>query len=190
MHPGQIDSITVDMTIGEIFSLFPQKAQKLAHTLTLAGLNCSSCSAATWETLEAGMLGHGFDQEEMGKLVAQLNQILTEQEDLSTISLTERAAKKFIDFAKEEGLPEANLRFGDQAGGCGGFEYLLDFALSPEDTDLVFESHSVQIFVDEKIAPRLMGSVIDYVDGLQGAGFKVSNPQVRSSCGCGKSQGY
>ncbi len=183
-------AITLDMTIGEVFSLFPHKSQKLAHALTVSGLNCSNCSAATWETLEAGMLGHGFSQDEMEKVLAKLNQILEEQEDLSTITMTERAAKKFLEFAKEEGLPEANLRFGDQAGGCGGFEYLLDFAVSPGDTDVVFEAHGVQIFVDERLVPRLMGSVIDYVDGLHGAGFKVSNPQVKSSCCCGKSQGY
>lgn len=179
-----------EMTIADIFSEFPEKSQRLAQTMTNAGLHCSNCSAATWETLEAGMLGHGFSEEQLLALIDQLNDILEEEIAVDTITLTKRAAEKFAFFAKEEGNPGCGLRFGDSAGGCGGFQYILDFCDSPTDQDEVFESEGISIFVQKPMVPRLIGSVIDYVDGLQGAGFKISNPNVKSACSCGHSQGY
>ena len=184
------ETITREMTIAEIFERFPQKSQRLAQAMSNAGLHCSSCSAATWETLEAGMLGHGMSQPAIDSLLTKLNAILKEEIDQNTISITERGAQKFQEFAVEEGKPGWGLRFGDQAGGCGGFEYILDFCEKAEEDDVVYEHHGLQIFVKKGMAGRLLGSVIDYVDGLHGAGFKISNPNVKSSCGCGKSQGY
>jgi iron-sulfur cluster assembly protein len=186
----QQDQITREMTIADIFSRFPHKSQRLAQAVTNAGLHCTSCSAATWETLEAGMLGHGLSEAAITKLLDELNAILEEELELDTITLTPRAAKKFREFAKEEGNEEFALRFGDSAGGCGGFQYLLDFSEGPEEDDAIFESEGINIHVKKGMLGRLLGSVIDYVDGLQGAGFKISNPNVKSSCGCGTSQGY
>ena len=180
-----------EMTIADILSKFPAKSQKLAQALTNAGLHCTSCSAATWETLEAGMLGHGMGESQIERLVAELNAILAEEIDLETISLTKSAAEKFHFFAKQEGFSEnAGLRFGDMAGGCGGFRYLLDFCEEPDAEDETFESRGVRIFIKKNIVPRLIGSEIDYVDGLNGSGFKISNPNAKSSCGCGHSQNY
>lgn len=184
------DQITKDMTIADIFSKFPHKSQRLAQAITNAGLHCTNCSAATWETLEAGMLGHGFSESAIAKLLNELNAILEEELDLETITLTPRAAKKFREFAAEEGNENFALRFGDSAGGCGGFQYLLDFSDSADEEDAIFESEGIPIHVKKGMLGRLLGSVIDYVDGLQGAGFKISNPNVKSSCGCGTSQGY
>lgn len=182
--------ITLDMTIADIFSTFPQKSQRLAQAMTSAGLHCSSCSAATWETLEAGMLSHGKSGEEIEKLLKELNAILEEEIDLENITLTAKAAQKFRQFAKEEGIEVPSLRFGDTAGGCGGFQYILDFSEGVEEDDAIFESEGIEIHIKKGMMGRLLGCVIDYVDGLQGAGFKISNPNVKSSCGCGTSQGY
>jgi iron-sulfur cluster assembly protein len=184
------NQITAEMTIAEILSKFPQKSQRLAQAMTNAGLHCSSCSAATWETLEAGIFGHGFSELVLEKLLKQLNEILLEEHQEDTIILTPKAAKKFKEFAEEEGMPHAGLRFGNVAGGCGGFQYLLDLSEKAEEDDEIFESEGIQIHVKKGVVSKLVGSIIDYVDGLQGAGFKISNPNVRSSCGCGHSQGY
>lgn len=183
--------ISPTMTIAEILSRFPGKSQKLAQTMTNAGLHCTSCSAATWETLEAGMLGHGMAETAITRLVAELNAVLQEPMPTDTITFTARAADKFRAFAADSGVTEPILRFGDTAGGCGAFQYLLDFCetIDPED-DVTFESEGLQIVVSKGAVSRLIGSVIDYVDGLHGAGFKISNPNVRSSCGCGSSQNY
>ncbi len=182
--------ISREMTIEEILGGFPAKSQKLAQEITNAGLHCVGCQAATWETLEAGMLGHGFPEEEIDQLVAKLNQILAEKVDLTTIQLTKRAADKFLQILKEEEKTSWGLRFGDKAAGCSGFEYVLDYSEKAGADDEIFNSHGVQIHVNKKIVSRLLGSEIDYVDGLNGSGFKVTNPNAKGSCGCGKSQSY
>lgn len=179
-----------DMTIEEIFTNFPHKSQKLAQEMTNAGLNCVGCSAASYETVEAGMLGHGMDESEIEKLLGKLNAILQEKEDLSTITITEKAAKKFLAILEEEGKSGWGLRFGEKAAGCSGFEFYLDYSEKAKEGDEVISSHGIEIHVAKASYSRLLGSVIDYVDGLQGAGFKISNPNVKSACGCGSSHGY
>ncbi|MBI5273356.1 MAG: iron-sulfur cluster assembly accessory protein [Chlamydiia bacterium] len=183
-------TITRDMTIEEVFKRFPGKGQKLAQEMTHAGLHCVGCSASTWETIETGMYGHGMTDEEIDSLLGRLNQILEEKEDLSTVTITDKAAKKYLEILAEEGKTGWGLRFGEKAAGCSGFEYFLDFSEKPKAGDLVLESNGIQIHLHHKSIERLMGSVIDYADGLQGAGFKISNPNVKSSCGCGSSHGY
>ncbi len=178
------------MTIEEILSMFPFKAQRLSQEITNAGLHCVGCHAATWETLEAGMLGHGMDDAAINRLVDRLNALLEEKVDNSTISITPRGAKKFLEILAEEGKHGWGLRFADRMAGCNGFEYVLDYSEKAQADDKIFESNGVQIHVNNGSVGRLLGSEIDYVDGLQGAGFKVSNPNVRSSCGCGTSHGY
>jgi len=182
--------ITKEMTIKEIFSSFPHKSQKLAQAMTNAGLNCTSCSAATWETLEAGVRGHGFSETALEALVVRLNAILAEESDPTTITVTPKAAEKFRLFAQEEGHKKCGLRFGDTAGGCGGFQYVLEFCDEPTNEDSVFSSEGIEIYVHEQAVSRLRGCVIDYIDSLNGGGFKISNPNVKSSCGCGTSQSY
>lgn len=180
------------MTIDQILSMFPFKAQRLSQEITNAGLHCVGCHAATWETLEAGMMGHGMNNEAIDKLVGRLNDLLNEpvQENSNSIQLSQRAALKFIEILNEEGKAGWGLRFGDRMAGCSGFEYILDYSEKANPDDETFESHGVQIHVNKAMAKRLMGSQIDYVDGLQGSGFKVTNPNVRASCGCGTSHNY
>lgn len=187
------ESIHRQMTIESILSMFPTKAARLAQEITNAGLHCIGCGAATWETLEAGMLSHGKEEKEIDTLVERLNNLLEEQEqerDLNSITLTESAAHKFVSILKEEGKAGWALRFGDRMSGCSGFEYVLDYSEKAEEGDEVFTSQGVDIHVKKESVERLKGSIIDYVDGLHGAGFKISNPHARSSCGCGSSHGY
>jgi len=182
--------ITYEMTIEEIFSRFPHKSQKLAQEITNTGLHCVGCQAATWETLETGMLGHGFTVDQIEGLLNRLNDILNEEVDLETIGLTKRAAEKFKQILADESKTNYGLRFADKAAGCSGFEYVLDYSEEAKTDDQTFHSHGVEIHVNEKMVKRLLGSEIDFVDGLNGSGFKVSNPNVKGSCGCGKSQSY
>jgi len=183
--------ITQDMTIDAILSLFPQKSQKLAMELTRKGLECVGCSAATYETLEAGVYGHGMGEEDVQELVLALNAIVNEPSaDENTITLTKAAADKFKEILKEEGKEGWGLRFGDQPGGCGGYEYILDFSKKASEDDVIFLGHGVEVHVNKHIVSRLLGSEIDYHEGLRNSGFKVTNPNVRGSCGCGNSQSY
>lgn len=178
------------MTIEQILSLFPYKAQKLAQEITRAGLHCVGCHAATWETLEAGMLGHGMAEEQINTLVQRLNALLEEEADMTSITITSRAAKKYLEILEEDAKSGWGIRFEERMAGCNGFEYVLDFSEKAEKDDETFVSQGIEIHVNKAMVPRLLGSEIDYLEGLQGAGFKVSNPNVRSSCGCGTSHNY
>lgn len=188
--PSETIRISRDMTIESILAMFPHKAQRLAQEITNAGLHCIGCQAATWETLEAGMKGHGKTEEEIQRLLDRLNALLGEEIDLTTITLTARAAQKYLSILEADGKQGYALRFGDKPAGCSGFEYILDYSEKAEADDEVFTYHGVEIHVNKATLPRLIGSEIDYVDGLMGSGFKITNPNVASSCGCGSSHGY
>ena len=178
------------MTIEHILSMFPHKAQRLSQEITNAGLHCIGCGAATWETLEAGMYGHGMDDAKINHLVERLNQLLLEKTDLTTITLTPKAAEKYLEILESEGKQGWGIRFSEKPAGCNGYEYVLDFSEKAGPTDVVLTSQGIEIHINEAIADNLIGSEIDYIDSLQNAGFKVTNPNVRSSCGCGTSHGY
>ena len=178
------------MTIDDIFAKHPQRAEKLAQILTRFGLHCAGCSAATWETIEAGVLGHGMDETVLNNLLQALNEEISKELKLDTITLTKRAAEKFKALCKEDNLEGFGLSFGDMAAGCSGFEYVLDFQKEKKPDEALFQSEGVDIFVHNSMVDRLLGSEIDFVEGLTNAGFKVSNPNSKSSCSCGSSHAY
>lgn len=106
----------------------------------------------------------------------------------SLIVLTESAATKIRGLMAEEPDGEASvLRVAVQGGGCSGFEYALGFDRSAQEGDLELESHGVTVVVDPFSAPYLHGAEIDFLETIQEAGFKISNPNVTASCGCGHS---
>jgi iron-sulfur cluster insertion protein len=107
--------------------------------------------------------------------------------DDSPVALTEVAAAKVREIAKEEGLDGQGLRVQVKGGGCSGFQYDLYFDEKPTDMDQVVESRGIKIFIDPLSAQYLEGTEIDYVEGLSGAGFKFGNPNVKGTCGCGSS---
>ncbi len=107
---------------------------------------------------------------------------------MSTISFTENGAEKVREFlaGQSADIQTAGLRVGVRGGGCSGFQYALAFD-TEHDGDKVFEDHGLRILVDEPSLPYIQGAVVDYVESLQGAGFKVENPNVIAACGCGSS---
>jgi iron-sulfur cluster insertion protein len=105
----------------------------------------------------------------------------------SAINLTAKAAEMVKSAMEQEGLAGHALRVGVMGGGCSGLQYLLDFAKEPTGEDYVLESSGIKVFIDPFSAGHLYGTVIDYVDGLHGSGFKFENPMVQRACGCGSS---
>ena len=170
--------------------MFPNKAQRLSQEITNAGLHCIGCHAAVWETLEAGMMKHGKSDTQIDELVKRLNELLNEPVNEGTIALTERGAAKFLEILTDEDKQGWGLRFSEELAGCNGYEFVLDFSEKADADDEIFCSQNVEIHVKKAMVPRLLGSEIDYVEGLRGAGFKISNPNVRSACGCGSSHNY
>jgi iron-sulfur cluster assembly protein len=104
------------------------------------------------------------------------------------ITMTDKGAEKVHEFLAGQGasVADAGLRVGVKGGGCSGFQYNLAFD-QPREGDEVFEYAGLKVLVDRPSLPYVRGSVIDYVDSLQGAGFQVNNPNVVAACGCGSS---
>jgi iron-sulfur cluster assembly protein len=104
------------------------------------------------------------------------------------ITLTDKGAEKVREFLSSQAAvaDTAGLRVGVRGGGCSGFQYALAFD-EQRSGDEVFEDKGIRLLVDQPSLPYVRGSVIDFVDGLQGAGFKVDNPNVIAACGCGSS---
>lgn len=104
------------------------------------------------------------------------------------VTLTESAAGKIRELAAQEPDGEASvLRVAVTGGGCSGFQYELGFDRGPEDGDTELAIRGVRLVIDPFSAPYLVGSQIDFVDALTGAGFAITNPNVVSACGCGSS---
>jgi iron-sulfur cluster assembly protein len=104
------------------------------------------------------------------------------------ITITDKGAEKVHEFLSAQGSVDAGagLRVGVKGGGCSGFQYNLAFD-QKRDGDEVFEYAGLKVYVDQPSLPYVRGSVIDYVESLQGAGFQVNNPNVVAACGCGSS---
>ena len=104
------------------------------------------------------------------------------------ITFTEQGAEKVREFlsAQSADVAAAGLRVAVRGGGCSGFQYALAFDTQRDD-DEIFEDHGLRLLVDRPSLPYVRGAIVDYVESLQGAGFKVENPNVIAACGCGSS---
>jgi iron-sulfur cluster assembly protein len=105
---------------------------------------------------------------------------------MSMITLTEIAAEKVTNLLSTK-PDRIGLRVGVRGGGCSGFTYFLEFEDKIKTKDRELESRGVKIIVDPKSFLYLMGIEIDYLDNLNGAGFKFNNPNAKRTCGCGES---
>jgi len=103
------------------------------------------------------------------------------------VTLTDRAVEMVREAIEAENLQGHGIRIGVVGGGCSGFQYSMDFESAAKDGDVVLEQSGVKLFVDPMSSMYLQGVTIDYVQGLQGAGFKFSNPNAKNTCGCGSS---
>jgi len=103
----------------------------------------------------------------------------------SAVKITDVAAEKIRDLVAAADSEQA-LRVAVRGGGCSGFQYALALDAAKDD-DHVFNHKGVAVVVDKVSMQIVFGSEVDFVDGLQGAGFTVNNPNVVAACGCGSS---
>ena len=103
------------------------------------------------------------------------------------ITLTEKAAEKVKSLQQQEGKTGYALRLKVVGGGCSGFSYSMDMEEAPKEGDAVFETQGVKIVVDPKSLPMVDSALVDWADGMMGAGFTIQNPNAKGSCGCGHS---
>jgi len=102
------------------------------------------------------------------------------------VTLTATAINKVKQIMSERG-EEGGLRIAIVGGGCSGFQYQMSLDAEPDADDKVFDQEGLRVFVDSRSMIYLNGTQVDYVDGLNGSGFKFENPNSRGTCGCGES---
>jgi iron-sulfur cluster assembly protein len=104
------------------------------------------------------------------------------------ISVTEKAKEKLGVLRRESNYDESYfVRVGVEGGGCSGLSYKLDFDKEQRPEDKIFEDKGVRIAVDRKSFLYLVGTELDFTDGLNGKGFVFNNPNASRTCGCGES---
>jgi iron-sulfur cluster insertion protein len=103
------------------------------------------------------------------------------------LALTDVAVEKVREVLTREGVKDGGLRVAIVGGGCSGFQYNLSLDESPREDDTIIEQSGVRLFLDPISQQYVYGTVIDYVSGLHGAGFKFVNPNATRTCGCGSS---
>ncbi|HLH08501.1 MAG TPA: iron-sulfur cluster assembly accessory protein [Terriglobales bacterium] len=103
------------------------------------------------------------------------------------VQLTPTAVAKVKEIMAQQNPVPAGLRVGVVGGGCSGFSYSMAFENGAGMMDKVFDIDGLKVYVDATSMMYLQGCNIDYVETLEGAGFKFENPNVKSTCGCGSS---
>lgn len=104
-----------------------------------------------------------------------------------TIKITDKAIKQVKHLISEEDNTALKLRVFITGGGCSGFQYGFTFDENCAEDDAQIEQDGVTVLIDSMSYPYLLGSTLDYQEGLQGARFSVNNPNATSTCGCGAS---
>lgn len=104
------------------------------------------------------------------------------------IKVTDTAKEKIHSLRSSDGFTQDhNIRVSVKGGGCSGLMYDLNFDSSMQDGDQVFEDKGIKIMVDKKSLLYLLGTTLDFSDGLNGKGFQFVNPNASRTCGCGES---
>lgn len=103
------------------------------------------------------------------------------------VTLTESALKAVHRFIDGSDGAAKGLRIAISGGGCSGFQYGLKLEPEPSPEDTVFEYGDVKVFIDPASLPMISGATVDFVDSLEGSGFKFVNPNAKSACSCGSS---
>ncbi len=178
--------ITRDSTIGDVVQEHPE----IIETLTSFGVHCVGCHVSPFETLEMGFKGHGMSDEDVEEAVIKLNQVIEDSKNENKVfdedvHLTKNAADKIKSLTNGNG----GLRIYVEKGGCSGYTYEMETVDMKKKDDLEFTDKGVKIFIEKDSFEKLRGSYIDYLDTLQGAGFKIKNPNANTTCGCGESFG-
>ena len=190
-----VKEISKNTIIAEILENNPEKAMAISEKLMEFGVHCIGCGASTFETLEQGVLGHGYTEKELNILIKDLNTIIKEKNKSSklpvvpqfNLTLTDKALNKVKEIMNKEGKEKPTLRISVLAGGCSGYVYDMEIIDKPVKGDLNFKQHGLNIAVDKNSLDYLNGVSVDFVDTLKESGFKFNNPNASRGCGCGKS---
>ncbi len=123
----------------------------------------------------------------MNQMASEAPKIVEETTRELELQLTEKAIAQAKAILARENLEGYGLKVAVVTSGCSGYSYQMDFEKEGKPGDTVLEMDGLKVYLDASSRKYLRGTVIDYVSGLQGAGFKFNNPNVKSTCGCGTS---
>ena len=112
---------------------------------------------------------------------------IPEVKKTNPVTVTSNAISKVKEIMAQQNPIPAGLRVGVVGGGCSGFSYTMQFENAPGAMDKVFEYDGLKVFIDATSLMYMQGATVDYIESLEGAGFKFDNPNVKSTCGCGSS---
>ena len=171
------------MTIGEVIQEYPSTIPVLLE----AGVHCVGCHVAAWEKLEDGFRGHGMSEERIDEILGKLNAVVSDDNIGDEVVMTSLAVDKLKEVLKEQGKEDCGLKIDVIPGGCNGMQYSFGIMKEGLEGDKTLEMGDVKVFISKESFELLKGSKIDYVDSLTDAGFRITNPNAKSSCGCGKS---
>jgi iron-sulfur cluster assembly protein len=110
-----------------------------------------------------------------------------EKQEQPPINITQAAIDKIKSMKEKDDKQGCGLRIAVITGGCAGLSYDLRFKKEPYDNDVIFEKDNLRIFINPESVDFLKGTTVDYIDTLKESGFKYTNPNAQSSCGCGTS---
>jgi|TARA_Y100000031_G_C8189991_1_gene370915 iron-sulfur cluster assembly protein len=186
-----MEQITKETIIGDIVEKYPETIEPLMEM----GVHCVGCHVSPFESLEDGFKGHGMTDDQINDAVKKLNEVIENSSNKSsekkidpskaTLNVTDKAAEKIKSFLDQE--KKQGLRISVVPGGCSGFKYGMELDDKAKEDDIVIEEKGIKIFMDKSSMEKLDGSKIDFVDSVQGSGFKIDNPAASSTCGCGDS---
>jgi iron-sulfur cluster assembly accessory protein len=127
------------------------------------------------------------DTEEKYMATTTVPEVTPQEVKKAPISLSANAVSKVKEIMAQQNPVPAGLRVGVVGGGCSGFSYSMSFENAPGMMDKTFDMDGLKVYVDATSVMYLNGCIVDYVETLEGAGFKFENPNVKSTCGCGSS---
>ncbi len=103
------------------------------------------------------------------------------------VQLTEKAISKVKEVLEAQDPKPVGLRISVVGGGCSGFTYSMAFENTPNMLDKTYDFSGLKVFIDQASLLYLEGATVDYIESIEGQGFKFDNPNVKSTCGCGSS---
>jgi iron-sulfur cluster assembly accessory protein len=115
------------------------------------------------------------------------NRLLTTGRPDTMVQLTETAVSKVKEILDSQEPKPAGLRISVVGGGCSGFSYSMAFENTPNLLDKTYQFDGLKVFIDQASMLYLDGAEVDYVETMEGSGFKFNNPNVKNTCGCGSS---
>jgi iron-sulfur cluster assembly accessory protein len=171
--------ITESTTLGSVVKRFPSLVP-IIENYSIPAQGCHSPYTLPLKTL--------FEKFSKGALKDFIQELNTKIEDFSNkqFSVSTEAIDRIKTLAlKNKKIP--GLRILVKEGGCAGKEYKFEFENNQKENDVVIEEDKVKIFIDKESIRFLNGSRLEFVNSLMGGGFRISNPQAKATCGCGKS---